>query len=164
MPASMLPLPSCRRPMPENMNPSQREAICHFRGPCEVIAGPGSGKTFVLVERILHLIDSCGVSPSGILVLTFSKAAAQEMQARYLRKLRDLSRKSSSSNHLLLHKTPLPLPSGPFIPSFSTFFRIPPPSIFPFSMTPANEPFCARFFSSIIGVIPNQMSWRTFLH
>ncbi len=77
--------------MHETTNPSQKEAICHFRGPCEVIAGPGSGKTFVLVERILHLISTCGVSPSGILVLTFSKAAAQEMQARYLQKLRDLT-------------------------------------------------------------------------
>lgn len=77
--------------MPETTNPSQKEAICHFRGPCEVIAGPGSGKTFVLVERILHLIGTCGVAPSGILVLTFSKAAAQEMQARYLQKLRDLT-------------------------------------------------------------------------
>ena len=49
-------------------NPSQQEAIRHFRGPCEVIAGPGSGKTFVLVERILFLILECGVPPSQILL------------------------------------------------------------------------------------------------
>ena len=67
-------------------NPSQQEAIRHFRGPCEVIAGPGSGKTFVLVERILFLILEYHVPPSQILVLTFSKAAAIQMQARFRRR------------------------------------------------------------------------------
>lgn len=70
-------------------NPSQQEAIRHFRGPCEVIAGPGSGKTFVLVERILFLIIECGVPPSQILVLTFSKAAAGEMKTRFQRRSRE---------------------------------------------------------------------------
>ncbi len=67
-------------------NPSQQEAIRHFQGPCEVIAGPGSGKTFVLVERILFLILEYHVPPSQILVLTFSKAAAIQMQARFRRR------------------------------------------------------------------------------
>ena len=71
-------------------NPSQQEAIRHFRGPCEVIAGPGSGKTFVLVERILFLIIECDVPPSQILVLTFSKAAAGEMNTRFQRRSREV--------------------------------------------------------------------------
>ena len=84
---------SCRAefsPGPGNVcaSPAQKEAIHHVQGPCEVLAGPGSGKTFVLVERILYLIRSGGIPPSHILVLTFSKAAAVEMQQRY-RRLRD---------------------------------------------------------------------------
>ncbi len=65
---------------------SQQEAICHFRGPCEVIAGPGSGKTFVLVERILFLLLVRRIPPSQILVLTFSAAAARQMQDRFRRR------------------------------------------------------------------------------
>ncbi len=103
--------------MSEHSNPSQQEAICHFRGPCEVIAGPGSGKTFVLVERILHLISTCGVPPSGILVLTFSKAAAQEMQARYLQKLRDLSRANPATG------AP-PIPENASSVTFGTFHSV----------------------------------------
>ncbi len=49
-----------------------------------MIAGPGSGKTFVLAERIRHLIDSGSADPSTILVMTFSRAAAQEMRNRFL--------------------------------------------------------------------------------
>lgn len=71
-------------------NPSQQEAIRHFRGPCEVIAGPGSGKTFVLVERILCLLLEQGIPPSQILVLTFSKAAALQMQSRFQKRIREL--------------------------------------------------------------------------
>lgn len=67
-------------------NPSQNAAITHFTGPCEVLAGPGSGKTFVLVERIRYLIEYYHVPPSKILVLTFSRAAAIEMRTRFLRK------------------------------------------------------------------------------
>ena len=52
-------------------------------GPCEVIAGPGSGKTLVLTERILYLISHCKIAPSGILVLTFSRSAAAEMKERF---------------------------------------------------------------------------------
>lgn len=71
-------------------NPSQQKAICHFEGPCEVIAGPGSGKTFVLVERILFLILEKRIPPSQILVLTFSRAAAREMRERFFQRVREL--------------------------------------------------------------------------
>ncbi len=70
---------------PEKRIPSedQSEAIRFASGPCQIIAGPGSGKTFVLVEHITYLIESLHISPSSILVLTFSKAAALEMQTRF---------------------------------------------------------------------------------
>jgi DNA helicase-2/ATP-dependent DNA helicase PcrA len=49
-----------------------------------VLAGPGSGKTYTIVSRIVHLIERCHVPPDNILVITFTKAAAQEMQSRFL--------------------------------------------------------------------------------
>lgn len=49
-----------------------------------VLAGPGSGKTHVIVQHILFLLQKKKISPSQILVLTFSKAAAQEMKKRFL--------------------------------------------------------------------------------
>lgn len=69
--------------MPERMNPYQQEAVSHFTGPCRVLAGPGSGKTYVLVRRIQALITEHSVPPSQILVLTFSTAAASEMRQRF---------------------------------------------------------------------------------
>lgn len=69
----------------DHLSPSQREAVMHYTGPCEVIAGPGSGKTAVLTKRISFLIEDRHVDPSSILVLTFSKAAALEMQSRFMK-------------------------------------------------------------------------------
>lgn len=63
----------------------QEEAINHKDGPAMVLAGPGSGKTFVTVHRIHRLITSQGVDPAHILVITFTKAAALEMQERFFR-------------------------------------------------------------------------------
>ncbi len=63
----------------------QEEAIRHADGPAMVLAGPGSGKTFVTVHRIQRLITSQGVDPAQILVITFTKAAALEMQERFFR-------------------------------------------------------------------------------
>ncbi len=48
-----------------------------------VLAGPGSGKTTVITHRTKHLIEHCGVDPSRILVITFTRAAAREMQERF---------------------------------------------------------------------------------
>lgn len=47
-----------------------------------VLAGPGSGKTYVITHRIMHLISECRIPPDRILVITFTKAAALEMQRR----------------------------------------------------------------------------------
>ncbi len=63
----------------------QEEAINHGAGPAAVLAGPGSGKTFVIVQRIHRLITSQGVDPAHILVITFTKAAARQMQERFFR-------------------------------------------------------------------------------
>lgn len=57
----------------------------HTAGAAQIIAGPGSGKTFVTVHRIRHLITHQGVDPARILVITFTKAAALEMQERFFR-------------------------------------------------------------------------------
>lgn len=66
----------------------QSGAIMHVDGPMMVIAGPGSGKTTVIINRIKYLIESAGVDPADILVITFTKAAAMEMEKRF----RDLTR------------------------------------------------------------------------
>lgn len=57
----------------------------HTVGTAQVFAGPGSGKTYVTVQRIKQLITKQGVEPSHILVITFTKAAALEMQERFFR-------------------------------------------------------------------------------
>ena len=57
----------------------------HTVGAAQVFAGPGSGKTYVTVHRIKHLISQQGIDPSHILVITFTKAAALEMQERFFR-------------------------------------------------------------------------------
>lgn len=64
-------------------NKAQIQAIQHNKGPCMVIAGPGSGKTTVLTHRVRYLIDRCGVKPSDILVITFTKAAAEQMKLKF---------------------------------------------------------------------------------
>ena len=64
-------------------HPSQAEAIAHGEGPMMVLAGPGSGKTTVITHRVKCLVEEHGVDPSGILVITFTKAAAAEMKQRF---------------------------------------------------------------------------------
>lgn len=64
-------------------NPSQSTAITHQKGPMLVLAGPGSGKTLVITHRTKYLIEQCGVHPSNILVITFTKAASNEMKERF---------------------------------------------------------------------------------
>ncbi len=64
-------------------NASQREAICHGDGPALILAGPGSGKTMVITKRLRYLIETMRVPPSDILVVTFTRAAAREMEQRF---------------------------------------------------------------------------------
>ncbi len=67
-----------------SFNHQQRMAVEHVDHPCLVLAGPGSGKTTVITHRTKKLIEEEGISPSNILVITFTKAAAMEMQQRFL--------------------------------------------------------------------------------
>lgn len=66
------------------LNNSQQKAVMKKEGPCMVLAGPGSGKTYTLTRRIIKLIES-GVPANEILVITFTKAAAIEMKERFQR-------------------------------------------------------------------------------
>ena len=69
--------------MGRKLNAAQKEAVCHETGPMLVLAGPGSGKTTVLLCRILRLLERKLARPQEILALTFSKAAADEMKGRF---------------------------------------------------------------------------------
>ncbi len=62
----------------------QETAIKHDKGPMLVLAGPGSGKTFVITKRIEYLYKKHKVSPNNILVITFTKTAASEMRERFM--------------------------------------------------------------------------------
>lgn len=66
-----------------DFNKSQLEAIQHNKGPALVLAGPGSGKTAVVTNRVKYLIEECKVKPENILIITFTKAAAMEMKERF---------------------------------------------------------------------------------
>ena len=68
----------------DGLNPQQREAVLHQDGPLCVFAGPGSGKTRVLTCRIARLIHQSGVKPENIMVLTFTRRAADELKRRLI--------------------------------------------------------------------------------
>lgn len=68
-----------------NFNKSQQTAIWHKDGPMLVLAGPGSGKTAVITHRTYNLIQNYQVDASNILVITFTKAASEEMKERFLK-------------------------------------------------------------------------------
>ena len=69
--------------MGKKLNTAQQKAVCHETGPMLVLAGPGSGKTTVLLCRISRLLGRGLAKPQEILALTFSKAAAEEMKSRF---------------------------------------------------------------------------------
>ena len=72
-------------------NRDQLKAIKHLTGPAMVIAGPGSGKTTVITNRIKYLIDSRSCEPREILIITFTAAAASEMRSRFIKLSADSS-------------------------------------------------------------------------
>ena len=63
-------------------NQSQLEAIRNTRGPLLIIAGPGTGKTFTLINRALNMVVNEKVEPSKILFATFTEKAAHELTTR----------------------------------------------------------------------------------
>jgi len=71
-------------------NPAQLEAIETTEGPLLIIAGPGSGKTFTLVERIVHLITEKNVTPESLFVVTFTDKAAHELTTRISNRLNEI--------------------------------------------------------------------------
>lgn len=73
------------------LNKEQYRAAVHLGGPMLVLAGPGSGKTHLLVERIRMMIEDSHVDPNHILVITFSRKAARQMQARFERLVQNRS-------------------------------------------------------------------------
>jgi len=74
-------------------NGRQIEAIQSTKGPVLITAGPGTGKTFTLVQRAIYLIQECGVQPEEIFIATFTEKAAKELITRITNELaaRDIS-------------------------------------------------------------------------
>ena len=71
-------------------NAEQQKAIDTTEGPVLIIAGPGSGKTFTLVERIIHLVSDKTVPPEKLFVVTFTDKAAQELITRTSNRLAEI--------------------------------------------------------------------------
>ncbi|HZS75465.1 MAG TPA: ATP-dependent helicase [Ktedonobacteraceae bacterium] len=69
-------------------NPQQAAAIAHTRGPAAFIAAAGTGKTSILVQRLVRLVAVEGIEPEKILCVTFTRAAAKEMEKRALKALK----------------------------------------------------------------------------
>ena len=65
-----------------DVNDSQKTAISTVEGPVLITAGPGTGKTFTLVQRAIYLIQECGVAPEQIMMATFTEKAAKELITR----------------------------------------------------------------------------------
>ncbi|MGN0292428.1 MAG: ATP-dependent helicase [Lachnospiraceae bacterium] len=74
-----------KKELADKMTAPQYEAVTHKDGPMMVLAGPGSGKTFVLTCRIQELIEAGHINPGNILVVTFNRAAADQMKERFLK-------------------------------------------------------------------------------
>jgi DNA helicase-2/ATP-dependent DNA helicase PcrA len=66
----------------KDLNEEQKEAVTHRKGPLLIVAGAGTGKTTVITQRILYLIEKRIVCPNEILAVTFTEKAAEEMEER----------------------------------------------------------------------------------
>ncbi|PSK97375.1 superfamily I DNA/RNA helicase [Murinocardiopsis flavida] len=77
---------------PPRLDEYQQRVVAHKGGPLLVLAGPGTGKTTTIVESVVDRIENRGVDPSRVLVLTFSRKAAQELRERITARLRRTTR------------------------------------------------------------------------
>ncbi len=102
-----------------NANEPQKAAIMHLRGPCLVLAGPGSGKTFTITNRILYLLEQ-GAAPESILVITFMKEAALSMQNRF-REMAAAGSRETAERSPAVHTPSYPVNFGTF---HSVFYHI----------------------------------------
>ncbi len=94
--------PVSQLPFAEDIfNDEQANAINHMYGPCMVLAGPGSGKTRILTERIIKLVTENDIDPENILAVTFSNKAAAEMTERI--KQNDVSGKAGKATIRTFH-------------------------------------------------------------
>nr|WP_297574250.1 ATP-dependent helicase [uncultured Peptostreptococcus sp.] len=66
------------------LNKNQAQAVAHIDGPCMVLAGPGSGKTRVISQRIVSMVLDHAIPPTRILAISFTKASSVEMKKRTL--------------------------------------------------------------------------------
>lgn len=94
------------RDLLNNLNQEQKEAVIHTDGPTVILAGAGSGKTRVLVHKVLYLIIEKEIDPKNILMVTFSNKAAGEMKERIQNLMSKLS------------------PENPSIPTVATFHSL----------------------------------------
>lgn len=70
-----------------NANDGQRQAISSANGPVLITAGPGTGKTYTLVQRAIYLIEECGANPENLFIATFTDKAAKELITRITNEL-----------------------------------------------------------------------------
>ena len=89
--------PPARPQRTHDFSPDQRQAIEHVHGPMLVVAGAGTGKTTVLVRRIVNLIRNGHARPDEILAVTYSENAAEELRTRVAAELgRDVALRAST--------------------------------------------------------------------
>ncbi|MEO6606574.1 MAG: ATP-dependent DNA helicase [Aeromicrobium sp.] len=104
MPEYVLQRPSAASITPPVLDDSQQAVLDHFAtgpgGPLQVLAGPGAGKTTALVELVVDRVVNGGLSPDQVLVLTFSRKAAQEIRSRIARRL---ARTTSTTPAMTFH-------------------------------------------------------------
>ena len=92
-------------------------AVSHIGGQARLLAGPGTGKTLVVTRRVLFLIRECNVPPDEILVLTFTRAAARELQQRIASEIgEDANRIVISTLHSFALRTLLQFGAGRRLP------------------------------------------------
>ncbi len=83
-----------------NANDGQRRAIETTDGPVLITAGPGTGKTFTLVQRAIYLIQEKGIRPEAIMMATFTEKAAKELITRITNELADRGIVANMANRI----------------------------------------------------------------